>query len=259
MSAPPSPAFERCPKCGHAPLPIDQALPAACPACGLVLAKYGCAPVRAPADSGAGDGGTWSRGRQLIALANYVPERVDKTRFWIRVTLLLFFAVWGLRLIAMDYRAGEMGSSFLHGPLLVFHEAGHVVFSLFGHFMTIAGGTLGQLIMPAVLCGALLVTNRDPFGAAIGLWLIGVSLLDVSPYVYDALYPQLTLLGGGTGEQGGHDWIYLLGELHLLKRAHGLGWLIHKLGAVIVLLSIGWGSWLLWQQHTRLGFLLEEE
>jgi hypothetical protein len=125
--------------------------------------------------------------------------------------------------------------------------------------MAVAGGTLGQLIMPAILCGALLVTHRDPFGAAIGLWLFGVSLLDVAPYLYDALDPQLTLLGGGTGEEGGHDWIYLLGELHLLKRAHGLGWLVHKLGAVIVLLSLAWGGWLLWRQRTRLGFTLEEE
>lgn len=34
-----------CPKCGHAPLPADQALPAACPACGIVLAKFGATPV----------------------------------------------------------------------------------------------------------------------------------------------------------------------------------------------------------------------
>ena len=28
----------------------------------------------------------------------------------------------------MDYRDGEPGSSFIHAPLLVFHEAGHVIF-----------------------------------------------------------------------------------------------------------------------------------
>jgi ribosomal protein S27E len=31
--------YASCPKCGHAPLPHDQALPAACAACGVVLAK----------------------------------------------------------------------------------------------------------------------------------------------------------------------------------------------------------------------------
>ena len=166
--------------------------------------------------------------------------------------MLLFFGLWGLRLIWMDHRTGDIGSSFLHGPLLVFHEAGHVIFRLFGEFMTILGGTLGQLLMPAILCGAILFKNRDPFGAAIGLWLVGVSLLDIAPYVYDALQPQLVLLGGHTGEEGGHDWMYLLGETGLLKRAHGLGWLVHKLGALVVLLSIYWGGWVLWQQKKRL-------
>ena len=100
----------------------------------------------------------------------------------------------------MDYRVGEMGESFLHRPLLVFHEAGHIVFMAFGEWMTILGGTLGQLLMPILLAGALLLKNRDPFGAAVGLWLFGVSVLDVAPYMYDALHPQLMLLSGTTGE-----------------------------------------------------------
>jgi predicted nucleic acid-binding Zn-ribbon protein len=35
--------FTLCPKCGHSPLPADQALPAACPACGVILAKVALA------------------------------------------------------------------------------------------------------------------------------------------------------------------------------------------------------------------------
>ncbi len=31
--------FTQCPKYGHTPLPHDQASPAACPACGVILAK----------------------------------------------------------------------------------------------------------------------------------------------------------------------------------------------------------------------------
>ena len=179
-------------------------------------------------------------------------QKVNPVQFWARAFFLACFAIWGIRLIAMDFRTGELGSSFIHGPLLVFHEAGHVIFRLFGEFVMIAGGTLGQLIMPAILCGALLLKNRDPFGAAIGLWLLGVSLLDVAPYVYDALHPQLVLLGGQTGEEGGHDWIYMLGETGLIKRAQGLGWLTHKLGALVVLAALGWGGWVLKKQYARL-------
>ena len=256
--------YQRCPKCRHTPLPQDQSLPAACPACGLILAKFALPlpgkSTMASEEFRDAEPGRWRiLSQRLIEAVRYVPPRVDPALFWARLALLLLFGLWGLRLIWMDHRSGEMGSSFLHGPLLVFHEAGHVVFRLFGEFVSVLGGTLGQLLMPAILCGALLFKNRDPFGAAIGLWLVGVSLLDIAPYVYDALLPQLVLLGGNTGEDGGHDWIYLLGETGLLKRAQSLGWLVHKLGALVVVLSIAWAGWVLWQQKMRLADSMEED
>lgn len=196
----------------------------------------------------------------LADLLLHVPERVDTTRWWLRVALLAGFAVWGLWLVTRDVRTGAIGQSFIHGPLLVFHEAGHVLFMLFGEWMMFLGGTLGQLLMPALLGGALLVKNRDPYGAAIGLWLLGVSLLDVAPYVYDARQPQLMLLSGATGEAGGHDWIYLLSSLGLLQRSQGLGQFIHLLGAAVVLVALGWAAWVLRLQRGRLaGDVLTEE
>ncbi len=180
-----------------------------------------------------------------------VPDRVDSTAFWSRVVMLCVFAVWGVALIRLDFRGGEMGSAFLHRPLLVFHEAGHVVFAFLGEWMRVAGGTLGQLLMPLILGGALLRTNHDPFGAALGLWLFGVSLLDVAPYMYDALQPQLMLLSGTTGEEGGHDWIYLFNSLGWLQRSQLIGNLTHKLGALVIALSLLWAAWVLLRQHAR--------
>ena len=250
---PPVNHFDACPKCAHEPLPEDQRLPAACPGCGVILAKLGSMdePPRAeveeyadiPAD------GFVQRFRDAIG---HVPERVDRTVYWCRCVILVLFALWGLRLIALDYRTGEMMGSFLHGPLLVFHEAGHVIFSVLGEFIMVLGGSLAQLVMPAILATALLIRNRDPFGAAIGLWFCGVSLLDLAPYVYDSLHPQLILLGGHTGEEGGHDWIYLLRETGLLQHAQGIGALTHLCGAVVVVIAIGWAGWILYRQRTRL-------
>lgn len=259
--------FQRCPKCGHHPLPADQALPAACPACGVILAKVAQtrreqdepairpgvsrrrgAPVRLDAEP--------ARGSLLLR----VPERVDVTAFWLRAALLAGFLVWGLYLVTRDYRTGEMGQSFIHGPLLVFHEAGHVLFMPLGEWMMVLGGTLGQLLMPALLAAALLLKNRDPFGAAIGLWLFGVSLLDVAPYMFDALHPQLMLLSGTTGEEGGHDWIHLFSSMGLLPRAQFIGGLTHKLGALVVLLALAWAACLLrLQWRRRAGDVLREE
>jgi hypothetical protein len=242
--------YTRCPKCGHQPLPADQTLPAACPACQVILAKVGSVAHLAPhvpddelAPQEIEPGWT--------ALLTHVPDRVDAMRFWLRVVILAGLALWSWALIGMDYRSGEMGESFLHRPILVFHEAGHIVFMPLGHWVMVLGGTLGQLIMPAILAGALLIKNRDPFGAAVGLWFLGVSLLDIAPYMYDALQPQLMLLSGQVGEAGGHDWIYLFSSMGLLPKAQLIGALTHKIGALVVVLALGWAASLLRRQYPR--------
>ncbi|TFY98026.1 hypothetical protein [Ramlibacter rhizophilus] len=191
----------------------------------------------------------------------HVPERVDPLRWWLRLALWLGFAAWSLPLVRADIRSGEIASSFLHGPLLLFHEAGHVLMLPLGEWMTVFGGTLGQLAMPLAMAGVLLSKNRDPFGASLGLWLTGVSLLTIAPYAYDALHPQLILLGGHTGDDGPHDWIYLLSSLGLLPRAQGIGRTVHFAGAAVMLLSLAWGAGVLWLQRARIsdGEVLREE
>ncbi|NMM13564.1 MAG: zinc ribbon domain-containing protein [Rhodoferax sp.] len=246
MSSP----YTRCPKCGHQPLPIKQALPAACPACGVILAKVGQG-VRRTASVPDADPDLPRDDTRWTALLTRIPARVDALSFWLRVAILAGLVLWSWQLIGMDYRSGEMGESFIHRPILVFHEAGHILFLPLGHWMMVLGGTLGQLLMPAILAGALLLKNRDPFGAAVGLWFFGVSLLDVAPYMFDALQPQLMLLSGQVGDAGGHDWIYLFSSLGLLAKSQLIGGLTHKLGALVVLLALGWGTWLLRRQYPR--------
>ena len=249
--------FTRCPKCGHRPLPEDQGLPAECPACGVILAKVaarrdddaGAHPFAPPAvvfdEAAHDDTPTW---RELIFEVRSAP---DAPALWLRLTLVVGFAVWGGVLVFLDYRTGAMGGSVIHAPLLIFHEAGHFVFRLAGHWLMVLGGTLGQLLMPAIMAGALLRQNRDPFGAALAVWLFGVSLLDIAPYVYDALEPQLMLLSGSTGEAGGHDWIYLLESVGLLRRAHGLGAIVHAAGTLVVIAAIGWAVCVLKHESVR--------
>ena len=235
---------ERCPKCGHTPLPADQALPAACPACGVILAKVGQTPrprtrVREEDATSELDFAD-SRIAQLLT-----PKPLSRESLWAYALLLSALTIWGIRLIAMDYRTGELGESFIHLPLLIFHEAGHVIFRPLGHWMMVLGGTAGQLLMPLIIVVAFLRQNQDPLGASVGLWLLGVSILDVAPYQYDALEPKLMLLSGSTGEEGGHDWIYLLSSMGLLGRAHLLGGLTHLLGALVVLASLAWAACLI--------------
>lgn len=258
--------FTRCPKCGHADLPADQAFPAECPACGVILARVGSAPPArtspsATVNGGDGDGAPFptDMGHGLRALLWHVPERVDSAAFAGRVALLLGFALWSVSLVRMDYRDGEIAGSFMHLPLLVFHEAGHVVFRPFGEWVMVLGGTLGQLLMPLIIGVVFLWQRRDPFGAAMALWMTGVSLLDIAPYQYDALHPQLMLLSGTTGEDGPHDWMYLFATTSQVANAQRIGAMTHAVGTLVVVAALAWGAALLVAQYGRRAGLVEEE
>jgi hypothetical protein len=248
--------YASCPKCGHAPLPVDQALPATCPACGLVLAKFGTTPVREarveeePSESATGSTRAW-----LAKWLLHVPAEVSKANWFARIATLTVFVLWTLWIWRdVDIRAGEVGSHFLHLILLPFHEAGHyAIFRWFGQFIMILGGTLGQHLMPIVLGGALLIKRRDPFGAALFFWLLGFSVIDMAVYMYDAFDPKLMLLGGSTGaESDGHDWQNIFGDLGLLRRARGIGLFFGGTGMAMMLAALAWAARILWLQRARL-------
>ena len=175
-------------------------------------------------------------------------ERIDVLSFYGRCIALGLLVFWSWSLFAYDYRDGEIGTSFMHNILLPIHEAGHVLFIPFGEFMTILGGSLFQLALPWGIGIAFTWVNRDNFGAALGLWWGSVSLIDLSPYIYDAFDPQLILLGGHTGEDGPHDWIYLLSRMGQLHNAHLWGAVAHTLGGILMLAALAWALAVLWRQ-----------
>ncbi len=137
-----------------------------------------------------------------------------------RAAVLIAIAAYGWWFFRVPLREIGENPKFIHNVLLVFHEAGHVIFGLVGgEFLRVAGGTLGQLAMPLALALAFRIANRDAFGAALSTWLLGISLADCAPYINDARSLALVLLGGHTGrEVEGHDWEYLLTQLNLLNR-----------------------------------------
>ena len=179
-------------------------------------------------------------------------EQIDKLSLYGRCLLLVLLAWWSWKLFAYDYRSGEIGGSFMHNILLPIHEAGHVLFMPFGQWLTILGGSLFQLALPGGIAVTFIWKNRDNFGAAIGLWWTSVSLIDLAPYIYDALRPQLILLGGSVGEDGPHDWIYLLDSVGQRSNAQHWGALAHTLGGLIMLAALGWASAVLWRQRLKL-------
>jgi hypothetical protein len=126
---------------------------------------------------------------------------------------------------------------------LVFHEAGHVLFSWCGEFMTVLGGSLLQVLMPFLWFLAARFKGRDAFAGALCLWLMGHSLVDVSPYINDARSLQMVLIGGVTGrEVEGHDWEWILTRLDLLHRDVFISRRVLSVGRWIMALSLGWAA-----------------
>lgn len=233
--------YAACPKCGHAPLPEDQSLPAACPACGVILAKFGQVPVRATEGAPVEEE---SLGERLRALLLPAPPEGALDLRGVRWATLAAFVAWTLWIwYGANVRTGSSGSTFLHLVLLPFHEAGHyAIFRWFGAFIMTLGGTLGQHLLP-IVAGVALLRRGDAFGAGLCLWLLGYSTIDMAVYMYDAFDPQLTLLGGRTGaESDGHDWQNLFGDMGLLRRARGIGLCFQYLGMAVMAAGLAWAA-----------------
>lgn len=176
------------------------------------------------------------------------PERHNPIAILGRVVLLVAVITWSLRFLAAPMGAAAM-DSFMHLVNLPFHEAGHIIFSPLGRFMTVLGGSLTQLLVPLVCLGALLLQTRDPFGASLCLWWLGENLLDLAPYIADARALQLVLLGGHTGaEVEGHDWESILGSLGWLHRDRMFGHMAHRLGASLMIAALTWAALVLARQ-----------
>lgn len=152
--------------------------------------------------------------------------RVSAGRRILSAALLL----WGLYDLS---HAGRF--SLLDSVDLAIHETGHLVFAPLGEFVGFAGGTIMQLLMPALFV-VHFWRRGDRHAASVGLWWIGQNLGNIATYVADARAQELPLVGGGE-----HDWAYLLGELgqlhHDLRIAHA----IRALAVLLVVSSSVYG------------------
>ena len=212
-----------------------------CPNCGLIFSKYMKArfaaqsvpePGDVPSDSPPG----------LIAHVNeyvfHIPEEVNPLHVYARAALLAALVIYGIKLARMDIPSWEMAGSLIHLPMVPIHEFGHVMFRAFGDFMHSLGGSLFQVVLPLVFGNVFLLKNRDPFAASVMLWWTAVAVMDIAPYIYDALHPQHVLLTGRTGDDGPHDFIDVLSDLGVLKSAQTIGYGVHRLGVALMLVTI---------------------
>lgn len=166
-----------------------------------------------------------------------------------RGLLLALLAVWTWRFATHPLNAVVVGDSFLHLINLPFHEAGHIFFAPFGSFLMSLGGSLTQLLVPAV-CVVAFVRKPDLFGAAVALWWAGQNLVDLGPYIADARSLSIVLLGGRTGaEVEGHDWEAILSALGWMHRDRQIAMTVHMFGSAIMALSLAGAAWIAWRDY----------
>lgn len=193
---------------------------------------------------------TGTRQGRCKELFFYVPPEAENFNLIGRALILLVLFYMGVKLIFSSIGSNYSGESFMHFINLPFHEAGHILFRLFGRSMTTLGGSLTQLLVPLICLLAFLLKTKDAFGASVSLWWLGENFIDLGPYINDARDLNLLLLGGVTGKDVDdfHDWEYILRKLGWLEYDHFLAKTSHLIGALLMTCAIFWGGFLLIKQ-----------
>jgi hypothetical protein len=146
-----------------------------------------------------------------------------------RVAAVTLLALYGVAILR------DPGFTLIDNVNLPIHETGHIVFSPFGELVTALGGTLFQLIAPAVFVGYFL-RRRDQFAASIALWWVAENFWNIAVYVADAQEQALPLVGGGE-----HDWAFILAELDVLQQDARIAAMVRFAGTVLFVVAILWG------------------
>lgn len=167
--------YETCPKCGYQRKESDDAPEDQCPACGIVFSKWLSMQLKPlpPVDSApSGTGrfqivrtgvGSWLKSRLF-----YTEPDIDVVTVYARLVVLCVAIAWGLTFVLADATvvtngAPETRDFIMSRVNLIFHEAGHVIFSPLGEFMAVLGGSIGQLMIPLLVLLAFLLRYRNPF------------------------------------------------------------------------------------------------
>ena len=121
---------------------------------------------------------------------------------------------------------------------LIFHEAGHPIFGLFGwETLAILGGTLMQVLVPLLVAGAAW-SRRQAAGTALAFAWAFQNLHNIARYMADARAQVLPLVGGGE-----HDWFNLFVRWGCLDRDTSIAAATHTVAWLGMACSAAWLAW----------------
>jgi di/tricarboxylate transporter len=174
----------------------------------------------------------------------------EKWGWWWRTIILLLFLV----MFAQNLQDYNFALQRLSNPFSAFdlgmHELGHILFTPFGDFMRIFGGSLFQIIVPILwLIGFLQV--RWSFAAAMCWCWLGLNFFDVATYAGDAQTRILPLATGiaGIAEQGSeevydqaHDWYQILTRIGHLEWDQAIAQGLRLAGVIAFVIGLVLGA-----------------
>lgn len=142
-----------------------------------------------------------------------------------------------LLVVAWFSHTGERWVWFLDGANLLFHEAGHPIFGLLWSPLAVYGGTLMQLILPAV-ASASFWARREAASFAVACMWLSQNLWNIARYMADARAQALPLVGGGE-----HDWTAIFTDWGMLQSDTTIAGFTRLLGWAGMVAAAGWLTW----------------
>ncbi len=158
-----------------------------------------------------------------------------------RAQLLGWTVFYALLLFYLALNWGQL--TLLDNVHLPIHEGGHLLFGWMGETLGLWGGTLLQLLVPALLAVSFAV-RRDLPGTAFCAFALFHSLTGVATYMADALRLELPLVTvGAIADEAQHDWVRIFSSLGVLPHAIQIGNVTRLIAWAGMVGSVAWFAW----------------
>ncbi|HEY6347981.1 MAG TPA: hypothetical protein VI636_01100 [Candidatus Angelobacter sp.] len=163
---------------------------------------------------------------------------------WKSVSRIAFFGWMGFYVLLLIYLAGHFSSlTLIDNVHLPIHEAGHLLFGWLGATLGLWGGTILQLLVPALLVVAFVVRG-DVLGTTFCSFAFFHSLTGVATYMIDALHRELPLVTvGAPADEAEHDWVHIFSDLGVLPHAIQIGTATRIIAWLGFVATLAWFAW----------------
>ena len=159
------------------------------------------------------------------------------TKIILKALVLFYLLYFAFQILSAQDFYQFARVDYLKNVNIVFHEAGHTLFVLFGDFLRTLGGSFLQVLVPLALAVYFFIWRKEIFSGGVMLFWAGESVIDVSWYIADAQKTLLPLLGSPDGGRAGHDRHYLLSTFGVLDKTDAIADAAYFFGMIIFIFA----------------------